>query len=107
MELVEIMLDFMRAYRIRDWKLHLQTFEKRLPWFSTYDHLNYYDRWVPVYYEDKLSLEQSAPEVYQDFVGGNFVVKKTNGAFNQAPIYQATEWVNKVYKLSNGIITDY
>ena len=29
MELVEIMLDFIRAYRIGDWKLHLQTFAKK------------------------------------------------------------------------------
>ena len=28
----------------------------------------------------------------------------TNGAFNQVPIDQATEWVNKLCKLSNGII---
>ena len=65
-----------------------------LPWLSTYDHLNY-ARWAPVYYADMLSLEQSAPEVYKDFVGGNFAVKKTNGAFNQA-----TEWFNKLCKLS-------
>ena len=50
------------------------------------------------------SLEQSAPEVCQEFVGGNFVVKKTNGACNQVPIDQATEWVNKLCKLSNSII---
>ena len=48
--------------------------------------------------------EQSAPEVCQEFVGGNFVVEKTNGAFNQVPIDQATEWVNTLCKLSNGII---
>ena len=103
MELVEFMLDFIRAYRIGDWKLHLQTFAQMLPWLSTYDHFNY-ALWAPVYYADMLSLEPSAPEVYQEFVGGNFVVKKTNGAFNQVPIDQATEWVNKLCKLSNGII---
>ena len=37
-------------------------------------------------------------------MGGDFVVKKTNGAFNQVHIDQATEWVNKLCKLSNGII---
>ena len=35
MELVEIMLDFIRAYKIGDWKIHLQTFVKMLPWFGT------------------------------------------------------------------------
>ena len=34
-----------------------------LPWFRTYDHLNY-ARWAPVYYADMLKLKQSAPEVY-------------------------------------------
>ena len=47
---------------------------------------------------------QRAPEVYQEFVGGNFFVKKTNGAFSQVSIDKATEWVNKLCKLSNGII---
>ena len=73
-----------------------------LPWFNTYDHLNY-ARWAPAYYADMLSLEQSASEVDKEFVGGNFV-KKTNGALNQVPIDQATEWVNKLCTLSNGII---
>ena len=63
-KLVEILLDLIRAYRIGDWKLHLQIFPKMLPWFSTYDHFNY-ALWAPVYYADMLSLEQSAPEVYQ------------------------------------------
>ena len=85
MEFVEIMIDFIRAYRIGDWKLQLQLFAKMLPWLSTYDHLNH-ARWAPVYYADMLSLEQSAHEVYKDFVGGNFAVKKINGAFNQVPI---------------------
>ena len=40
--------------------------------------------------------------IYQEFVGGNFVLQKTNGAFNQVPIDHATEWVNKLCKLSNG-----
>ena len=47
MELVEIMLDFIQAYKIGDWKLHLQTFAKKDHWFSTYYHLNY-ARWAPV-----------------------------------------------------------
>ena len=68
-------------------------------------HINLnYARWAPLYHADILSLELSAHEVYQEFVGGNFVVKKTNGAFNQVPIDQATEWVKNLCKLSNGII---
>ena len=61
------MLYFIRAYKIGDWKLHLQTFAKILPWFSPYDHLNYV-RWALVYYAGMLSLEQTAPEVYRRFL---------------------------------------
>jgi hypothetical protein len=35
---------------------------------------------------------------------GNFVIKKHVGRFNQVPVDQGTEWVNKICKLSNGII---
>ena len=35
---------------------------------------------------------------------GNFVVKRKDGRFNQVPIDQATEWQNKICKISNGII---
>ena len=63
-----------------------------------------YARWATLYYADMLNLEQGAPEVYQECVGDNFVVKKTNGAYNQVPIDYPTEWVNKLCKFSNGII---
>ena len=50
------------------------------------------------------SLETSHQELYEEFMNGNFVVKKRDGKFNQVPIDQATEWQNKICKISNGII---
>ena len=35
---------------------------------------------------------------------GNFVVKRSNRCFNQVPVDQATEWMNRMCKISNGII---
>jgi hypothetical protein len=49
-------------------------------------------------------LESSAPEVFREFVAGNFVVKQSKHKFNQVPIDQATEWQNRMCKVSNGII---
>ena len=74
-----------------------------MPWLTIYDYTNY-ARWIPVYFMEMSALEIAAPEVYQEFMAGNFVVKKTNRSFNQVPIDQATEWMNKLCKLSNGII---
>lgn len=51
-------------------------------------------------------LETSEAELFREFMNGHFVVKhtKSNARFNQVPIDQATEWQNKVCKISKGII---
>ena len=49
-------------------------------------------------------LEMTAPEVYAEFMQGNFVVKRTKRRFNQVPANQATEWINKTCKMQNEII---
>ena len=73
------------------------------PWLTIYDHINY-AQWGPAYLADMKGLAQTAPEVQKKFLAGNFVVKRHAGRFNQVPVNQATEWVNKVCKLSSGII---
>ena len=102
LEMVEILFSFIRASRDGDWLLHLDSFAAMLPWLTIYDHVNY-ARWGPVYLADMRGLAQTAPEVHEEFMAGNFVVKRHAGRFNQVQVDQATEWVNKVCKLSNGI----
>ena len=58
----------------------------------------------PVYLVEMKGLKISNPELYQESMEGNFVVKRKDGRFNQVPIDQATEWQNKICKISNGII---
>ena len=103
MKMVETMLEFIRANRDGDWHLHLNSFAAMLPWMTIYDHTNY-ARWGPVYLAEMKGLETSHQELYEEFMNGNFVVKKRDGKFNQVPIDQATEWQNKICKISNGII---
>ena len=93
MNMVEILLDFIRAERDGNWTLHLEAFAAMLPWVTIYDHTNY-ARWGPVYLADMKLLEMTAPEVYAEFMQGNFVVKRTKRRFNQVPADQATEWIN-------------
>ena len=101
MKMVETMLEFIRANRDGDWHLHLNSFAAMLPWMTIYDHTNY-ARWEPVYLAEMKGLETSHQELYEEFMNGNFVVKKRDGKFNQ--VDQATEWQNKICKISNGII---
>ena len=97
MELVETLLDFIRASRDGNWLLYLDDHGRMLPWFSVYDHINY-ARWAPVFYADMIDLQSTAPEAYEEYKTGNFVLKKANGRFNQVPIDQGTEWINKMCK---------
>ena len=101
--MVELLLDFIRANRDGLWKLHLDTFAAMLPWLTIYDHTNY-ARWGPVYLSEMRNLEKTAPQVYQEFMMGNFVIKRSKRRFNQVPADQATEWMNRMCKISNGII---
>lgn len=101
--MVEVLLDFIRADRDGNWKLHLDSFAAMLPWMTIYDHTNY-ARWGPVYLADMKGLEATAPEIHAEFMDGNFVIKRSNKTFNQVPVDQATEWMNRMCKISNGII---
>ena len=41
MEIVFILMGFIRADREGNWARHLELFSKMLPWFTIYDHTNY------------------------------------------------------------------
>ena len=103
MKMVETLLNFIRANREGNWNLHLQSFANMLPWMTVYDHTNY-ARWGTIYLAEMKSLETSQPIIHQEFMNGNFVVRRGKGRFNQVPIDQATEWQNRICKISNGII---
>lgn len=102
-KMVSILLQFLRAERTGNWKLHKSSFAAMLPWFAQYDHTNY-TRWGAVYLADIMILETSHPDVHQEFMNGNFVVKTTNNTFNQLSTDQALEHVNKVCKVAGGLV---
>ena len=96
-------MGFIRADREGDWILHFELFSKMLPWFTIYDHTNY-ARWRPVYMADMRALPTTAPEVFNEFVAGRFSIKITDGKFKQLATDQALEHVNRIAKVSGGIV---
>lgn len=102
-DLVQILLNFVRAEREGNWELHLEAFQQMLPLMAAYDHTNY-TRWGIVYLADMKNLQQTAPAVYNEFTSGNFGVKRTEGAFNQLPTDQALEHINKLCKIAGGLV---
>lgn len=103
MEMVSILMGFIRAEREGNWALHLELFCKMLPWFAIYDHTNY-SRWGPVYLADMMALPTTAPEVHREFIAGCFSIKRTEGKFKQVASDQALEHVNRIAKVSGGLV---
>ena len=100
MEMVRILLLFVRAQREGIWKLHLHAFQMMLPFFHRYDHTNY-ARWGPVYLAQ---MRQLPVEIQTEFLKGNWVVKGSCRRFNQVDPDQSQEWLNGIGKRSGGIV---
>ena len=103
MDMVQILLCFILAEREGNWLLHISTFQEMLPFMVIYDHVNY-TRYGIIYLADMLALPDTAPYVYKEFMEGNFVVKETEALFNQLSPDMALEHINKLCKISGGIV---
>ena len=75
LELVELLLVFMRATREGNWPLHLSAAKDMVPWFFAYDRINY-SRYLPVYIHEMTALRNTHPDVHHAFCEGEFVVQR-------------------------------
>ena len=104
LEMVEILLRFIRAERNAIWSLHINALSDMLPYFFAYDRINY-ARWASVYLSDMKSLPITASNVYNEFINGNHPIKRAAGTFNQVWTYLALEQsVNRDSKVKGGIV---
>ena len=104
-EMVSLLLRFIRATREGDWNLHLVCVKDMLPWMFAYDRINY-ARYLPVYLCDMLALEQNHPSVHQAVNSGDFVVQRSScNGFSQVAVDQTIEQtINCDTKSKGGII---
>ena len=65
MEMVSVLLGFIRAEREGNWEMHLELFSRMLPYFALFDHTNY-TRWGPVYLADMRNVVTTVPEVHNE-----------------------------------------
>ena len=98
-----MLLRFIRAERKGDWRLHLASTAEMTPYFSM-DPTNY-SPWLPAYIADMHLLEDTAPEVHQDFMQGNHAVSRSCQPFSQICTDMALEQtVNLDSKTKGGIV---
>ena len=98
------MRDLTRSHREGNWQLHLSAVQRALPLSFTFDRTSD-KRWLPLYFEDCLSLPERYPLIHENFLQGEFVVKLTKRKGSAVPVDQALESkYNKQAKSSSGII---
>lgn len=66
-DMILLLLEFIRAEREGDWELHLKVTKKMIPYFFAIDRFNY-SRWLPVYILDMRNLQEKALDVYNEFL---------------------------------------
>ena len=91
LEMVEVLMNFVRATREGNWELHLECVKEMLPWFFAYDHTNY-ARYLPVYLTHMMLLPETHPEAHALLLNGDFGVQRaTSHGFAQMPVDQTIE----------------
>lgn len=101
---VQVLLCFLRAERVGDWQLYLDSMIAMLPVMFAFDRINY-ARWLPVYIYDMLNLPDTALPVYEQFKDGAFSVNRTGKSFAGVSTDQVLEQtLNKDSKTAGGLI---
>ncbi|CAH3175616.1 unnamed protein product [Porites evermanni] len=102
--MVTTLLQFLKAERTGNWKLHLSSTAAMLPQFFAMDRQNY-ARYLPVYLADMQKLELTHPEVYKEFAEGNHSISRSGQPFSQVSTDMALEQsINADSKSSGGVI---
>ena len=102
-ELQLLLLQFVRSLREANFQLYVQILGKLMPWFFSMGLTNY-SRWLPVHIRDMVTLPQKHPQVYDEFMKGHSVVKKTKNRFSAMGMDQAHEQENCLIKGDGGAV---
>ena len=75
-EMVQLLLLYLRATRTTDWNLHLSSLRSMIPWFFATDRINYL-RYASSYWMEMMCLEQTNPCVALN-IRRNWTVQRQN-----------------------------
>ncbi|XP_077972179.1 uncharacterized protein LOC120332986 [Styela clava] len=105
LEMIEILLLFLRATKEGNWALHLSAVRAMCPWMFITNR-NKYARYLPIYYLEMMSLQETHPDVHNMFVNGEFVVQRqARYGFSQVACDMAIEQTcNRDTKTKGGMV---
>ena len=102
MDLVEIMLLFIKATRQGIWDLHLTSLEMFVKYFFAYDQINY-SRFTSVYLSEMFTLKSQDQQSWEFLESGKFSVNKSQVPFCALGTDHALEQENRKMKILVGI----
>ena len=105
LDIVSLLLCFIRSIRLGNWELHLSCIREMLPWIHIYDRVNY-ARYLPYYWIQMITLKDTHPQAYSELKNGAFAVQRPeNSGFSQIAVDHTIEQtVNHDTKTKGGII---
>lgn len=76
-DMIQLLRSFIRSERTGNWKLHLITLKKMLPYFAAAGH-NHYAKCVYLYLQQMLRLYDTHPEAYEIFMNGDYIIRRSD-----------------------------
>ncbi|XP_041359488.1 uncharacterized protein LOC121375875 [Gigantopelta aegis] len=103
--MVQLLLTFIRATRESNWTLHLASVRLMMPWFFAYGRMNY-SRYLPAYWLEMMNLPSTHYDCYLEMSEqGNWTVRRQDRyPFSSIACDQAIEQtVNRDSKTKGGV----
>ena len=103
-EMVDILLQFIKAEQSGNFDLYLSALAEMTPHFFAMDRPNY-AQWLPMYIAGMNMLESCHPKVHKEFLAGSFSVSRSGNPFSQVSTDMALEQsINVDSKSKGGIV---
>ena len=103
-DMVQLLMNYIRSLRLADWKVYLWCIRQMLPWVFAYGR-THNSRFLSLHWCEMTTLSDSHPDVHQELLNGEFCVQRSNSFFSQVAVDQAIEQtVNRDTKCRGGII---
>ena len=105
LEMIQLLLSFIRSCREGDLLLNLDCFREMLDYYDAYDMQNYL-RYGAFYYCTMRRVKETHPQIYQQMMNGQFAVQLSDrNSFGKIPEDQTIEeTINKHSKIPGGIV---
>jgi len=77
MDMVDILIRYLKGERTGNWLLHLSTMQEMLPYMAAAGH-NQYTKSIHIYLQHMQKLEEHHPDVFKLFMDGHHVLRRTD-----------------------------